>query len=99
MKYIGYISATIIFWVYSSVLNGWALTKLWAWFIVPTFGLEQLTIVAAIGLSLVVKYLTMQIKINDKEKPYSETLMNSVIISTVKPLMALLIGSIVKMWM
>lgn len=42
----------------SAVLNGWVLTKLWGWFIVPTFGLPELGIVPAIGLAIIIEFLT-----------------------------------------
>lgn len=44
----------------SPILNGWALTILWGWFVVPIFGLPALSISSAIGLGLVVNLLTYQ---------------------------------------
>ena len=46
--------------VISSVWRGYVLTLLWGWFIVATFGLPALTLAAAIGMSLVVSFLTYQ---------------------------------------
>jgi len=43
-----------------SVLNGWVLSILWGWFIVGLFGLPVLTIAPAIGVGLVVTFLTHQ---------------------------------------
>lgn len=37
----------------ATVLHGWALALLWAWFVVPVFGLPTLTYLQAIGLALV----------------------------------------------
>lgn len=42
----------------SAILSGWVLTVLWGWFVVPTFHVQQLGVVPAIGLSLLVGYLT-----------------------------------------
>lgn len=42
----------------SFILNGYVLSVLWGWFIVPTFGAPELGIVPAIGLVLVVGILT-----------------------------------------
>lgn len=36
-----------------TILKGWALSVVWAWFIVPTFALPALTIPQAIGISIV----------------------------------------------
>lgn len=46
--------------VLSSIWRGFVLTILWAWFIVPVFHLPVLGIVVAIGVSMVVSFLTYQ---------------------------------------
>ena len=38
--------------------NAWALTLLWEWFIVPSFAVAPLTNLSAIGIALVVSFLT-----------------------------------------
>lgn len=40
--------------------EGFVLTKLWAWFVVPTFGLPMLTIPIAIGICIIAAFLTHQ---------------------------------------
>ncbi len=99
MKAIGYISTTIILMVYAAMLNGWALAKLWSWFIVKTFELPALSIPAAIGLSMVVGYLTHQMSDKKNEDEYLETLVKGAVVATVKPIFALLFGAIVKLWL
>ena len=99
MKIIGYISTTILLVVYSAMLNGWALSKLWSWFIVKTFGLPPLTIPAAIGLASIVTYMTMKLDDKKSEDKYWETLLKGAVVSTVKPLFALGFGAIVKLWL
>lgn len=44
----------------SALLDGYVLTILWTWFVVPTFGLRPLALVPAIGFSMVVSFLTPQ---------------------------------------
>jgi hypothetical protein len=86
--------------IWSSLLNGWAFTKLWSWFIVPVFSAPQLSIPAAIGLYLVVSFLTHQyIKDDDKDKDFFLKIGEAFVISTYRPLVALSFGYIVKMWM
>lgn len=46
----------------TSVLRGYVLSILWAWFMVPIFHLPELTIVQAIGVSFVVSFFTTTIK-------------------------------------
>ena len=45
--------------VYGAIANGFVLVRLWEWFVVPTFEwASPLTLPYAIGISLVVGYLT-----------------------------------------
>lgn len=75
------------------VLNGYALTVLWTWFVVPTFGAPALGLAQAIGLAVVVSYLTHQYSAkSDKKTDWSETAAFII----VKPAFALLVGWIVK---
>ncbi len=46
--------------VISAIFGGYVLVKLWQWFVVPVFGFEQIRLVSAIGIGLLVSYLTHQ---------------------------------------
>lgn len=48
--------ASLILWLPLVIYNGWALSVLWVWFVVPTFGLTALSLGQAIGISLVVGF-------------------------------------------
>jgi len=54
----GVLVALIIGTILSTAVNGWALMTLWGWFVIPVFGLPSLSIVQAIGVALVVSFLT-----------------------------------------
>lgn len=100
MKVIGYITATIVIIIYSTMMNGLAFCKLWAWFIAPLFEVKFLSIPEAVGVALSVQYLTHQSDLENKEKDsYSLALLKGALISTFKPLLALLFGAAVKMWL
>ena len=47
--------------VISTILRGFVLVQLWAWFVVPQFGLAPLPFANALGLGLIVTYLTYKI--------------------------------------
>jgi hypothetical protein len=51
-----------------SIWEGFVLTKLWMWFVVPTFGLPMLTIPVAIGLALIVGFLTHQMRQTNRDE-------------------------------
>ena len=84
-----------------SIWSGYVLTILWAWFVVPTFGLPPLALAPAIGLAVVVSYLTHQYHPKaakpDGEGKWDETC-RVIGHMAFKPAMALLVGWIVKQW-
>lgn len=82
-----------------AIWNGSALTVLWGWFIVPTFSLPALTLAPAIGVALVVNFLTHQAKSEPKGEDKTEQLLKSIVHMALKPAMALAIGWVVKQWM
>lgn len=59
--------------ILSSVVNGLVLKIMWEWFVADTFGLPSLTIPLAIGLSIVVGFLTYQDSTTDKTSPESKS--------------------------
>lgn len=43
-----------------SIWEGFVFMKMWAWFVVPIFGLPAITIPVAIGIALLIGFLTHQ---------------------------------------
>lgn len=87
--------------VASSIFNGYALSVLWGWFVVPTFGVPQLSVVSAIGIALIVSYMTHQITDDKKGEKgnFGETMAQATANAITKPLFALLFGYIVHLFM
>jgi len=56
----GFVATFIAVVVIATILNGWVLTILWGWFIMPVFNFPALSLVPGIGLALIVSYLTYQ---------------------------------------
>lgn len=84
----------------SSIWRGYVLTVLWEWFVVPTFGLHPLAIAPAIGLSLVVSYLTHQ---SDAAKTpdgdFADRMARACAYAFLLPLVVLGIGWVVQKFM
>ena len=95
MKTFGWIVAVIGTMVLSTILNGYVFSVLWGWFIVKTFALPALNIPAAIGVSLVVSYLTAHLSNDDNNKSATEQLFRGIAWAITKPLFALIVGWIV----
>ena len=80
-----------------SVWSGLVLSLLWAWFFVPSFGLPPLSIPNAIGVALVVTYMTYQYQPDGKEgKGGIESLASKFGLLALRPAVALLLGWLVK---
>ena len=84
----------------SAMWKGYVLTVLWAWFVAPVFGFPLLALAPAIGLSLVVSFLTYQHGVAQDEKgELSDRAAKSVAMSLLWPAMALGIGWVVRQFM
>lgn len=95
MKALGWVTAFVGLMVFNSILSGYALSVLWAWFIVKTFGVPALTIPSAIGLAITVSYLTHQIDSDSKNEGAGLMLAKGLIIGIAKPAIALATGWVV----
>lgn len=82
------------------IWSGYILKILWGWFIVPIFGMPALQLAPAIGLAIVVGYLTHQyIPKVKKEGNSLDQMWHGLGYMALRPAMALLVGWIVKAWM
>jgi hypothetical protein len=90
-----FIIVFVVFFAGIAILNGWALSILWGWFVVPVFDVPQLGVVSAIGVAMVVTYLTASSSTETKKEDASKVLLATVL----RPLIALLFGLIVKQFM
>lgn len=101
MKQIGIVTTFLATAVITILWSGWVLVKLWHWFVVPTLGFHDLRIPYAIGLSLIVKYLTMEpnIKKPDEKQSATQLLFEGVGVALMKPAVALLVGWIVQLFL
>lgn len=85
--------------VLSSIFNGYALSVLWGWFVVPTFGAPALGVVPAIGVAMAVSYLTHQMHDCQEETTFGETIAKGTAMAVLKPSFALFFGWIVHLFM
>ncbi len=86
--------------VFSTLWKAFVVTKLWTWFIVPTFGLPALSIPVAIGVAMVVTFLTYQWRFEEiPEDRKVEYWAQACMVSTLMPAFFLLFGWIVTLFM
>lgn len=76
-----------------AIWGGIVLKALWAWFVVPTFGLPDLSLRVAIGVGLVASFLTHQyVPTKDEDLP------QAIIHEFFYPLIALVMGLVVRLF-
>lgn len=81
---LGIITSLIVLFVVGLLINGWALSTIWNWFVPPIFGLTALTTWKAIGVSMVISLFTgtnnLSAKTEDNyNKSYSEVFYTSLL--------------------
>ena len=85
--------------IVSSIWNGYVLTVLWGWFVVPTFHLPVLTLAPAIGIALVIGFMTHRPDVKSDETPIGEKIIRASIDAILYPLIALIIAWVVHLFM
>ena len=89
----------IAFWlVFVYWLNGYAIVNLWAWFIMPIFPVIKINTVEAIGLYLFCSYLFKNRSPTDSAKN-KKKIFENLSLPIIYPLMALIVGSIIKSYL
>jgi hypothetical protein len=84
----------------SSIYHGFVLTKLWSWFVVPVFSAPHLSIPAAIGLCLIVGFMSKDNdSSNHEKKPLWEVIFDATLKAAIVPSLSLLTGYIVSHYM
>jgi hypothetical protein len=77
VKFMTVVLAMII----SPIINGFVFSKLWFWFIVPTFQMQPLRVVEAIGIIFLINFIRVKIdKEADKDKFWGTFASNMVFI-------------------
>ncbi len=90
MVVLGWFALTIV----SFLLNGVALKFLWSWFMVPTFGLPVISLVQAIGIGIIIGFMTQQYVPKDKDE-----VMETALYEIVIPIFTLAVGWIIHLFM
>ena len=60
MENFGKFMTIVLAMIISSIINGFVIMKLWAWFVVPTFEANPLRLVEAIGIMYLIKFIKMK---------------------------------------
>lgn len=97
---IGILTVLVVTTITGTIMNGWALTVLWIWFIIPVFNLPTLSIIQAIGIGMVVTFLTRH-SINKEEaaKDTGAAIWTAIVSAVIVPLLTVGIGYIISLFL
>lgn len=95
---LGIIFSLVVLIVVGTLMNGWALSTIWNWFMVPIFVLPSLTLWQAMGVSMVFELFTGTNRTKKKDsdtsgKTYTGALVESLALVILVPL-----ASVVAAW-
>lgn len=97
MKFIGSFVVVTSCIVLGVLWGGYVFSILWGWFMVPIFQLPVLTVAQGIGIVLVMTlYIPSQ---KSEKKDFKEIFCDSILLSIFRPLLALGIGWIVRLFL
>jgi len=95
MENFGKFMLVLIFMVVGTFLGAYVVTKLWGWFVVGAFGVPQISMATAIGLSILISLFSLKYK---EESDDFETLTKKFIFAITGKLVALLFGWVVYLF-
>ena len=99
MENFGKLMTIILGIIISPIISGFVILKLWAWFIVPTFKIEPLRLVEAIGLMIFVNFLIVKRDKKANKENFWEQFVNSLLFLIIYSGFALFAGWIVSLFM
>jgi len=93
-------TAHVISWLLTATVGvmwvGYVLTILWGWFVVPLFGPPELTIPVALGLALVVGYVTKDGQQMKPEEDFGAVVLKVLLGLLLRPAVALGVGWVIR---
>ncbi len=99
MENFGKFTTIVLFMILAPIVNGFVVVKLWHWFIVPTFEMNELRIVEAIGIMMLIQYVRAKKTNTDKEEgDFLEKLLKEMVLLAFMAGFALFFGWIVQMF-
>lgn len=99
MENLGKLFFTLITMVITTLIGGFVFQTLWGWFIVPTFSIQPMTIIQAIGTSFFIGYLNINLGKKNDEKFTMEFVFKTLVSSILMSLFVLGIGWIITLFM
>jgi hypothetical protein len=81
------------------IIGGFVMMKIWQWFAVPVFGVQQIALVPAIGIGLLISFLTHQHIPQPEGREISKVIGESIGEAVLYPIIVLFFGWVVSLFM
>jgi hypothetical protein len=99
MKVFGWFFVLVCTFILSPVWTGYVLSLLWMWFVVTAFHVPTISIPVAIGLGIVVRMFAQEMPDqNKKDEDASKAMIRLCCYAFISPLIALIFGAIVHLF-
>lgn len=99
METFGKVCFTLITMVITTLIGGFVFQTLWGWFIVPTFTMQPMTLIQAIGISCFISYIKMNLGKKNDDEFSMEFVLKVLVMSVVMALLILGFGWIITLFM
>lgn len=99
METLGKVCFTLITMVITALIGGFVFQTLWGWFIVPTFTMQPMTLIQAIGTSFFISYLKINLSQKNDDEFSIEFVAKALVMSIVMGLFVLGLGWVITLFM
>lgn len=99
METFGKVCFTLTTMVITTLISGFVFQTLWGWFIVPTFTMQPMTLIQAIGISFFISYIKRNLDKENDDEFSMEFVVKGLVISVVMALLILGLGWIITLFM
>ena len=99
MENFGKFMTVVLTMIISPIIKGFVFSKLWFWFIVPTFQMQPLRIVEAIGIIFLIDFIRAKRDKEAAKDDFWETLANNMVFIVLVAAFALFSGWIVTLFL
>lgn len=99
METFGKVCFTLITMVITALIGGFVFQTLWGWFIVPTFTMQPMTLIQAIGTSFFINYLKTNLGKKSDDEFSMEFVLKALVMSVVMALFVLGLGWVITLFM
>lgn len=99
METFGKICFTLTTMIITTLISGFVFQTLWGWFIVPTFTMQPMTLIQAIGISFFINYIKMNLSEKNDDEFSMEFVLKILLMSVAMALFNLGLGWIITLFM